>query len=666
MDPLSALRLSLPSSSPERPEGRIESVDDRRGTVSIRLSSGEMVEAQGTGGLATGDKVLLQKVTDKLWLARPVAQNRSATSAAIALPSTWASLAGAENLAQAVRSADIAQIRAALSLVAGEIANRPVADLPTDLLPAKTRGLSPLASVGSRQNAPSGADAVPLSLLEETSPGAYRAEAAGRGLVLQGATNLPTGAAGLWTESVMNAVVSLWTPASLESAESPDLPARISADASGARRLLDRLGVASPDTSDPSFRSLVKALVRAASLPSGESALAPASARSASGSAASSPTAAASASLMPVSGEAVLVSAAGSASSPFSGKTDSVVIAGAVPESVSREPSSASLPRMALSGGALSNAVVDDMAGGAGASPDAAGRAGTAAVVAKPSKDGAEPAVATASEASTPARTLGSVAALRVVCAWALSEGEPSDAVLAAAVGSVEDLPEAIHRLAGRAIVDPERFPEVAAFFSTSDPERPLMPHRLGFDAAKVEGDRVDDQTRPLASAVVGDLARALKEDRSSDAQVLRQALHSLVGEGLAGAKDPSNPMASAPWSMPPRGERPDSGSVVVRDRRRHRGGVPERTVIDVSMNPSGLGTVGARLETVGKELDVQFRAKEPATAEKIRDGLPELRQILSGLGYETRELGVEGGKSATPETETRRPGSSGLLDIHA
>lgn len=643
MDPLSALRMALPSASPERPEGSIESVDERRGTVVIRLATGETLEAQGTGGLVVGDKVFLQKVSDGLWLARPLAQNRASTTA-IALPPGLASLPGAGDLAQAVRSGEPSRIRNALASIAEEIADGSLDTLPSELRAAKSRGLSPLASLGGRPLASGGAEAVPLSLLEEVSAGTYRAEAAGRSLVLLGAAGLASGSAGLWTESVASGIVSLWTPVELGTGEAPGLPARIGADASGARRLLDRLGVAAPDVSDPSFRSLVKTLARAAILAAGGT-----------------------------SAEVALPSAAASrGSAEESSPSPGIAARAETPSAASAAP--------------IKSVVADSVSPGA-ASPVKTGKAGNAPVpsdivlVESPSASAAEvesrPAAPPASPVggATPAasrvpspssvdtRSLGSVAALRVVCAWALSDGDPSDAVLAAALGAVDELPETIRRLADRALAEPARFPEIAAFLAESDPERPLMPRKLGLDASGRGGDREGGAT--LASAVVGDLARSLKEERTADAQVLREALRGILGEGLAGAKDVANPMASAAWSMPPQGERPDSGHVVVRDRRQRRGRTPERTVVEVSMAPTGLGAVGARLEAVGKELDVRFRAKEPGTAEKIRDALPELRQILSGLGYETRGLDVEGGGAIATPPDARRPGM-GFLDIRA
>jgi len=268
--------------------------------------------------------------------------------------------------------------------------------------------------------------------------------------------------------------------------------------------------------------------------------------------------------------------------------------------------------------------------------------------------------------ASTRHPDLPASTALRVALAWALSNGEPSQAVLKSAVGVAQDLPDALHRLAKALETGSDRFPQVASFLAKSDPESPLLPKHLGLDAPRQ--NLVPDAAvgRNLSSAIVEDLGQALKQGRSEDAQVLREALNSLVSEGFDGARDPANPMASAPWTMPPRQDRPDSGRVVVHDRRRKGEDASNRTVVDVSMTPTGLGAVDARLELKGQDLNVEFRAREADTVAKLRGGLPELRQILTQLGFDTKDLDVKlGRKSPAKPAGTARSGGSGL-DIRA
>ena len=657
MDPVSLLRQAGLGASSARLEGRVESVDAKKGVVVVRLPGGETVEAEGKD-LAEGEKVLLLKGADGAWSAR--AAQRPARSDA-ALPLALLSLVSGEELARAVGTGDRSRIRSVLERVAAEIARAPVDSLPPALQVARARGLPPLASVGQKEIAPG--KALPLLVLEELSEGVYKAEAAGRGIVLVGAAGLPRGAAGLWTETVLQAKVSLWLPSEISATEAPGLPSRIAADESGARRLLDRLGVAGTSSEEASFKSLVRTLVRAAVLAEAPSA----------------PTSPGAAAAQDAVASARILPSGGVASTP-----------GALPPSLATE--SVSLAKApALAGSPAPEAVRDP-----GTLPTKGDVNGSETTRPKPSVPVVVATVAHPGEASAPVaatperpvllvdsrpaqaaeapmppaegspRTLGAAAALRVVCAWALSSGEPSDAVLSAAIGDVEDLPEALHRLVERAVRDPGAYPEVAGFVERSDPKVPWMPHGIGLEKGRVGLAGREDEARTLSSAIVGDLARALREERNPDAQVLREALRSIVGEGLDGARDPSNPMSSAPWSMPPRGERPDSGRVVVRDRRRDREGASSRTVVDVTMNPTGLGTVGARLEAVGTELDVRFRASEPIAAERIREGLPELRRILSDLGFGTRSLEVEDGRPAAGASEPVRPGSAGLLDLRA
>lgn len=701
MDPVSLQRQTVLPTTTDRLEGRVETVDSKKGVVVVRLPGGEAVEAGGAG-LAEGEKVALQKGADGAWIARAASPPRVAlTASPTVLLASLLSLDGGKVLDQAVKSGDVPRIRSAMSQIASEIASRPAADLADVLLPAKSRGLAPLANVGERGDAATGSGAVPLVLLEETAEGLYRAEAAGRSVALVGASGLPTGPVGLWTESIVNTLVSIWMPVDLDASEVPVLPSRITADETGARRLLDRLGVQVPEATDPSFKALVRVLARAAGMPPH-----PAAAASRAGGGLPAATTSGLAnpsdpSASPLTGTSVAKQVAappipsGSAGGATTGATAAVVppglpadvgqilSSGAEPVDHDPEIASAKADRGGAQPGQEEAAHVEPARNAAssttrsapvplplplGAEPsEIPARPGTSAAVAP----GPVSAAADGKEGAAPVadapRTLSAAAALRVVCAWALSEDEPSAAVLSAAIGDVEDLPEALHRLAEHAARSPASFPEVAAFLVESDPELPLMPHRMGLEKGRAapSTEHADD-SRPLSSAAVGDLALAIRQGRSEDAQVLREALRSLVGEGLDGAKDPSNPMASTPWTMPPRGERPDAGRLVVRDRRRDREGRQERTVVDVTMNPSGLGTVGARLEAVGKELEVRFRASEPATAERIRDALPELRQILTGLGYGTRELDVEGGRPVVPPAEQRRPGSAGLLDLRA
>jgi hypothetical protein len=655
MDPVSLLRQAALGASSARLEGRVESVDQKKGVVVVRLPGGDLVEAEGKD-LAEGDKVLLLKGADGAWSARSA--QRPARFDAV-LPQALLALVSGEELSKAVGTADRSRIRTALERVAAEIARAPAESLPVQLQAARARGLPPLVSVGEKSVAPG--TVLPLLVLEESSEGVYKAEAAGRRVVLVGAPGVPRGPVGLWTETVLQGKVSLWLPSELPAVEAPGLPSRISADEAGARRLLDHLGVAVASTQDASFNSLVRTLVRAAALAEAPSSGASSGGDQAQGAVLPPQGGGAGGPLPPPGVRAIPVlpeSVSAGAPIPAPGIPDPDGPRASAVLRAADAPSASDSARSAAQVAAMLAAVVS------GESPAPAAAMAERAI--PPSESPAQPAAASAMPAEGSPRTLGSAAALRVACAWALSADEPSNSVLLAAIGDVQDLPEALHLLVERAVRDPEAFPEVAEFVERSDPKMPWMPHRIGLEKGHGAFAGGQDDARSLASAAVGDLARALRDDRNADAQVLREALRSIVGEGLDGARDPSNPMSSAPWSMPPRGERPDAGRVVVRDRRRDREGASQRTVVDVAMNPTGLGAVGARLEAAGKELDVRFRASEPATAERIREGLPELRRILSELGFGTRALEVEDGRPAAGASEPLRPGSAGLLDLRA
>lgn len=663
MDPVSLIRQAVLASSSARLEGRVESVDPKKGVVVVRLPGGEVVEAEGKD-LAEGDKVLLLKGADGAWSARSAQRPMQMDTG---LPAALLSLKSGEDLARAVGSGDVTRIRVVMARVASEIYQLPAESLPPELQVSKARGLPPLASVAAKTGVPG--TAVPLALLEEVAAGTYKAEAAGRKIVLEGAAGIGKGAVGLWTETVLQGKVSLWLPAELAATEAPGLPARIGADDTGARRLLDRLGVVASSPEDPSFRSLVRTLVRAAALSEAPSSATP-----------TSPAA-----TVPQTGSAPGTTLPGA--NPLAGNPSGQVLAApgvripavlteSVIQAKAPAPAAAAVPAPVAAGldPALPSLPGTSASVGAKVTPPEAVPVNPAMLLdpvadIHPVVSGQDPAVETIHPVvpgEPPARTLGAAAALRVVCAWALSADVPSDAVLSAAVGDVEDLPEALYRLVERAVRDPAAFPEVAEFVERSDPKMPWMPHRIGLEKGRGGHSGREDEGRTLSSSVVGDLARALQDGRTADAQVLREALRSIVGEGLDGAKDPSNPMSSTPWSMPPQGERPDSGRVVVRDRRKNREGSSPRTVVDVTMNPTGLGTVGARLEAVGKELDVRFRSSESATTERIREALPELRRILTDLGFGTRCLEVEDGRPVGQATEPLRPGSAGLLDLRA
>jgi len=694
VDPLSALRALLPSLPGTSLEGRVEAVDAKQGTVAVRLPTGEIVTAQGEG-IAAGERVQIGRGTDGAWTARLPAKADLPNPLDLAVPD-WFGTQRAADLVRAARSGDAAQVRAVLAALWTEIGTAASESLPVPLQAARTRGLGPLASLSTdaRQG---GAAASPLALRAESAPGTYRAETAGRPLEVVGPAGLPLGDLGLWTESVIGEILSLWLPSVLESGAVPDLPGRVAADAGGARRILDRLGVAiAPDGADEtSLASLVRTLVRAGALldpgawsdPGSD----PMPAPKPSPSAVPPPPTAAQPMLdgiRPTSASNAVPAAAegdlpGLVAAAETAGIDPLVEGGASPgsspvaDAPAPPPGTPRSPEQVatLLARVLESIPTEGMAGTR--TPGAVAPVRTAPTAALPAASDATGVAASdpeavASDPTRPApdkpRDLPAASALRVALAWALSEGEPSTAVLKAAIGDVADLPDSLHRLATALGQRPGDFEAVSAFLAKADPDSPLLPRHLGLDAphGKHAASVAAADARTLAQAIVDDLGKALQQGREPDAATLREALGSLVAEGFDGARDPANPMAAAPWTLVPRGERPDSGRVVVRDRRKPTHDKPEKTVVEVSMNPTGLGGVDARLELRGHDLDVVFHAREAGAAALIRDNVPELRRILTTLGLEPRNLDVKVGRkpAATSGPDSRE--APGGLDIRA
>lgn len=623
MDPIRSLKTLLANGPSTTTEGKVESRDDRKGTVVVRLPGNETVVAQGAG-LNPGDRVLVAKAPEGGWVARPLVRPEGQAAPVL---STWMTEPPGSDLGEALRSGEPRMIRTALVALWRKLDSSATAqELPQVLQEARRRGMPPLVSRAETpaRGAPS-QSAVPLALRAETAPGTYRGEIPGRRFELIGPPGIRLGEAGLWTEAVISEILSVWTPTAVEEGAVPGLPARVTADAAGARRLLDHLGVevSSEEAGSPSFRALVRSLVRAGAMFAGDG----------------------------VGDQPDLPVSTSKASLPGTASP------GAAPAPTFPTRMVATSDRIAAP--SPTRPSPEASIGPNAAAPEAPSTQVPAEIVAEAS--GRTPAA--------PVRELPAAVALRVVLAWLVAAEEPSESLLRAAVGGFRELPEALQILARAQDLRPEDFEAVANFLKHASSERPLLPRDLGLDlrSAAVGAQTQDpDTARPLSQAIVEDLAKALTQGRTDDASVLREALGSLVGEALDRARDPANPMASAPWTMPPDGDRPDSGRVVVRDRRKSREEPSGRTVVEVSMNPSGLGPVDARLELRGDDLDVVFHAREAATVDRIRENLPELRGILTQLGLQPRELESRAGRPglAKRAAETREAG--GGLDIRA
>jgi hypothetical protein len=699
MDPIRSLRTLVAGGLSSATEGKVESRDERKGTVVVRLPGNETVVAQGSG-LQPGDRVVVAKSAEGVWIARPLARPEGQAAPVL---SSWLTEPPGSDLGEALRSGEPRQIRTALVALWRQLDSKTAAqDLPPALQEARRRGMPPLVSRtdASVRTVPT-PSAVPLALRAETSPGVYRGEIPGRRFELMGPPGIRLGEAGLWTESVLSEILSVWLPTAVEDGAVPGLPARVTADASGARRLLDHLGVelSQEDAESPSFGALVRSLARAGSLFLGEE---PREAhavptRSPGPPFAGTPTPAADpASVVPPRQAPSFAAPAATAPqrdlelermSLGSNPSDLLDPLEVLPRSGASQASSLSVRPEA--GRSAPNLPIE-----AQVSDGAPGMLETAEIPAKEAsfpvavphpaveasvplvgplaanvpKAGLPVAEGSARPTETAVRELPSAVALRVVLAWLVAPQEPSEALLRAAVGGFRDLPEALQILARAQDLRPEDFEAVAAFLKQASPDEPLLPRDLGLDRRPSASPGAQDPlvARPLSQAIVEDLAKALAQGRGDDAAVLREALGSLVGEALDRARDPANPTASAPWTMPPNGERPDSGRVVVRDRRKSHDAPSEKTVVEVSMNPTGLGSVDARLELRGDDLDVVFHAREASTVERIREQLPELRGILTQLGLQPKELESRAGRPGVAKRSSEVRESSGGLDIRA
>jgi len=670
VDPLSLLRAALPSTDSARLEGKVESVDARRGTVTVKLPGGETVVAQGLD-LAAGDKVLVARTSDGAWVARSAVRPSLPPALAGDL-SAWFGGGAAMELSKAAGAGDTSRMGSVLQRIWSELQTRAPESLPVALQAARERGLPPLAALASASaSARSSAGVLaPLALREEVSPGVYRAEIAGRAAELVGPAGLGRGDLGLWTESVLDEILSLWLPASLEAGSVPELPARVGADANGARRLLDRLGVPVPASEEPSLRSLVRTLVRAAALlhdgaaagpVAGEGGQAvpetggdpsPVSDRPASRPHGSPIPAASSGGSGATAGRIVAAPPAG-AEDP-----DLAAVVGKLPEIA--DPADAELPATSLPARRSEEGVPAAM-------PEER-QAATVRAAGTPPADVTESVKTRSADPARRSPELPAATALRVLLAWSLADAEPSDAALRAAVGDAPDLPDALEALGKALGATREHFPAVTAFLETRDAEAPLLPRQLGLEKPAHPDGRHSPAAvaGTLAEAIASDLGAALAQGRTEEAKVLRDALRSLASEGFGAARDPQENAAASPWTMAPRQDRPDSGRVVVHDRRRHRDDPSRGTVVEVAMNPTGLGGVDARLELRGRDLDVRFATREAETAKTISEHLPELRKLLVGLGFEPRELDARSGKTrAERASRPARDGGTGL-DIRA
>jgi len=238
--------------------------------------------------------------------------------------------------------------------------------------------------------------------------------------------------------------------------------------------------------------------------------------------------------------------------------------------------------------------------------------------------------------------------AVRVLAAWAT--GLPgSDGVARAVTGAVQDLPAALADLEREVRSEPGRHPRLEAALARV--------RESGLPAASAKSD----VRRELEAAVLETLRT--KGSRGEDASATRRAAESLLADRL-----PDSQGAGTSHSHWTAGAQPGQARIVVRDERGARGrtGAPDgHHAVEISMDPPGLGEVGARLELRGRILTTRLEAADPATVELVRSRIQELSSRLSALGLEPGGLEVRQRPEKTAAAPRRRE-AGGSLDVRA
>ena len=178
-----------------------------------------------------------------------------------------------------------------------------------------------------------------------------------------------------------------------------------------------------------------------------------------------------------------------------------------------------------------------------------------------------------------------------------------------------------------------------------------------------------DGPRRELEAAVLEAMAKESSDH--GDPEPLRKAAQTLLADRLpdrsAGTQSVQTYWAgqSGEW---------EKARIVVRDERRRNGkgrakagsdASPDFHAVDIAMDPKGLGRVEARLELKGQILTTRLVAADPATAELLRRGLPELSQAFAKLGLESGGLDVRR-KTNPAAAPPRKGGAGGSLDVRA
>jgi hypothetical protein len=177
-------------------------------------------------------------------------------------------------------------------------------------------------------------------------------------------------------------------------------------------------------------------------------------------------------------------------------------------------------------------------------------------------------------------------------------------------------------------------------------------------------GTLAEGPRRSLEAAVMDALAK--ESSGEGDPKPLRQAAETLLADRLPDPA-PGAESGQAYWSTG-QGGGWQKARIVVRDERERKGGKTAPSdfhAVDVAMDPAGLGRVDARLELRGQVLTTRLEASDPATADLLRKGMPELSAALARIGLEPGALEVRS-KAAARKPPPKRRGAGGALDVRA
>lgn len=598
-------------------EGKVESVQD--GKALVRLSGGGQVQVAVDREIPAGTPVTVAAASDgtlQLSVRTPDAELAKLREA---IWKTLRSLVG-ESLASEL-SAPLA--KGDFAAAARSLPSTGTAGSPSDAASELAQGTGPASvatgpiflSDGSAAS-PARGDAL-LAILSRMERNVYAAEFAGQSQVLFGPSDVEPSTRLLARARPLPGGGAVWTPVPAATAVDRALPDRIQAGTDGARELFRWAGVQDAGPEDEA--DLGKALADAAR------------------------------SLLDGTRE----DAADVAPTPVATGTEWVEGRGLEEAPASGAPAAPS-PGGSLPVAAQATAVVRTSTPGTRApSPgDSEATSPSSAAVIPAGSVPVQPSDARASRPSS--AQIPSDLAVRVLASWSLDLPD-APAVRKATLGQVaEDLPSTLSNLDALVQKNPGRHPALEAALGD-----------LRETAKLPAGTLADGPRRALEAAVLDALVQE-STDRG-DAEPLRKAAQALLADRLP--ERSTDVQGGQTYWTAGNGEW-EKARIVVRDERERkgkgRGDAPsDFHSVDVSMDPKELGRVDAHLELRGQVLTTRLEAADAATADLLRQRLPELSQAFSRLGLEPGGLDVRR-KAVARVAASHKRGAGGSLDVRA